>query len=414
MTYLKSKIDALTAEKNTLNGQVTTLQQQLAGNVYSNTAMTATTTGTWSGPYEYTTNGKKYDVWFCTGPTTSRTFIGSYNQVFPDNNYYTMFTSTTPSQDVVGQPGNVMYLMPDKYGTYFLPDTDFQGPRVITHSGVSDNGYPYVSALKPRLAGIYAPSGANLGSLCVSKATWRPSRTGQGIVFIVGGGGTGGMYLGGGGGGGGVIEQSINFVANKTYHICVGGPGSTSGVGPELNGNNSFFASYDSGQTIPSVFYVAYGGGGAGAYGSAWDGRTGGSGGGGGVNFGTPGRGVEGQGNTGGWSTGNGGGGCGGGGGAGSIGESSLTPSLAGGNGGAGKTFFVTGDTYGGGGGGAGQSTGGSGGSGGGGNGGGTNNPAAGNGGANTGGGGGGDSGTYVQGIGGSGIVIIAVERYRG
>lgn len=405
--------------------QVLAKQTTIDGLSYASSAMTATTTGTWSGPTTYTANGKTYDVWTCTGPTTDRLIPGvdyNYGGIFgdtPSAGYYAIRTAGTTGASYPAAVGDAFFLYPGGWDTYpysytsavaGYSDNYIARPQIVTHTQLDGSNYPYI-ATYANPTGPPAYYNPIRGHLLFAKATWTPSRSGQGFVLLVGGGGSGGYYWGGGGGGGGVIEHSVNFVANQKYQICVGAGGrqqaqvaSSAHTG---NGANSFITAFVSGSQKPSFYYVAYGGGGGGVH-NMTVGANGGCGGGGPITYGYGGWGIQGY--AGGTSSGNGSGASAGGGGADGIPAnigSSVTAN--GGAGGSGKTFWLTNQTYGGGGGGySGQGTMGSGGTGGGG----TAGSTGGNGTANTGGGGGGGGGT--GGLGGSGIVVIAVERYRG
>jgi hypothetical protein len=231
-------------------------------------------------------------------------------------------------------------------------------------------------------------------------------------VLIVGGGGGGASgHAGGGGGGGGVIYRpAIQVVPGTVYSITVGNGGSQN-----TNGQPSF------------AFNLTALGGGTGGLEASRPGVAGGSGGGGAGDATTSNRiggaGTPGQGQPGGNGNGDGinvagnpYGQGGGGGGAGQRGFDATT--LAGGRGGDGLQFNISGTPtyYGGGGGGGGWSAtvvavNGLGGRGGGGGGGEVSSGVAGT--PNTGGGGGGTnaSATRIGGAGGTGVVIV---RYPG
>lgn len=230
-------------------------------------------------------------------------------------------------------------------------------------------------------------------------------------VLVVGGGGGGGAALSysgagaGGGGAGGLVHRSSFAVTGATSVVVgSGGTAATSGNTSGSNGVNSTFGTL-----------VALGGGG-GAGGNA-QGNSGGSGGGSrGAVGGTatqPGSGSGGFGFRGGnHDASPGGAAATGGGGAGAAGQNKTGASgEAGGNGGVGLAYNITGTTLfyaGGGGGGASQNDGavGAGGNGGGGAGG-RNDTAPTIGTANTGGGGGGGNNSRAGANGGSGVVIV-------
>jgi len=222
-------------------------------------------------------------------------------------------------------------------------------------------------------------------------------------VLCVAGGGGGGGYRGGGGGGAGglVYNSSYSVTSNSGIQVSVG-KGGKGGEGDNIsrgqNGDNSVFS------TLTSI-----GGGGGGTTG--FDGANGGSGGGARHNTNqSPSSGTPGQGNSGGRGNGTSTSGSGGGG-AGEPGEDNVVQSNAGGNGGNGLAYSITGTStyYAAGGGGGGGETGviNPGGLGGGG----TGRPdtaPGGNGTPNTGGGGGGGGiSPYEGGNGSNGIVIV-------
>lgn len=226
-------------------------------------------------------------------------------------------------------------------------------------------------------------------------------------VLVVAGGGGGGFDNGGGGGAGGVVYHSSLVLSSSSNTVTVGsgGSGATGAGGRGGTGGNS---------TALGITALGGGGGGSGEV----TGNNGGSGGGGGGC--RSGRTYAGGSAT---QTDSGGGlgyGFGGGTGvysggyAGAGGGGSSATGLNGGspgNGGAGRSYTISGGTvyYGGGGGGGGDVTAGTGGTGGGGSGRSGDGLTGYSGTANTGGGGGGGSGESGSGgTGGSGIVIIS------
>lgn len=241
-------------------------------------------------------------------------------------------------------------------------------------------------------------------------AATSPATVSVDYLAVAGGGGGGATNSssgGAGGGGAGAVRTGTTNLSVQDYTVTVGtgGPGSTSGLLPGSNGQDSVFGSI--------VTSTGGGGGGAGDPASAPEiaGKNGGSGGGGGGYSGTSGAG--GTGTTGGNNGGTGRGTAvvagGGGGGAGAVGGNAT--SGTGGAGGNGTASSISGAsvTYGGGGGG-GASSGGAGGTGGGGRGG--NGSDGSNGASGTdglgGGGGGAGAGNGDGGDGGDGIVIIS------
>ena len=230
--------------------------------------------------------------------------------------------------------------------------------------------------------------------------------------------GGGGATFGGGGAGGLLSNASVTVTPGDVFTMTVGAGGSTSTNG-SFNGANTTITSTTSG--FVSVNCV----GGGNTSGANYGGVAGGSGG-GGWYTGSGGAGTAGQGNNGGAGNPNGGPGGGswtggGGGGAGAVGANAGGGSGAGG---IGVQSSITGAaTYYAGGGGGGNAVGGqsgygaSGGSGGGGAGSNSAYDGGTSGTANTGGGGGGGTtsgaGTYCNGQGGSGVVIISVPTSR-
>lgn len=244
----------------------------------------------------------------------------------------------------------------------------------------------------------------------VGALTFTPNAPMNVEVLVVGGGGAGATWTGGGGGAGGLIYNASFPVSTAvTVTVGAGGAGVTNGVNPSqaASGGNSSF------DTLTAI-----GGGGGGTNGAL--GKAGGSGGGSGHVNTVGGAGTSGQGNNGGGGAGNAGApnyGAGGGGGAGGPGLAGTT--VAGGKGGIGLSFSITGSPlfYAGGGGGGTYNGGtlGTGGSGVGGNAGYPAGHVIQNGnlltGANTGSGGGGNINNYPNNVGGanggSGVVIV-------
>jgi len=241
-------------------------------------------------------------------------------------------------------------------------------------------------------------------------------------VLVVAGGGSGGVRIGAGGGAGGLLalsSQALNANTAQTVIIGAGGAAAVDSAGTGVAGNNGGNSSFG------SISGTVYGGGGGGAY-TGIVGKSGGSGGGGSYDS-APGTGTSLQGNNGGVGIFGSGVASGGGGGAGAVGGSVVSAGVAGSGGAGVNTISWSGGTLSnaltvlglgvsgylaGGGGGSANTTAGSGGAGGGGAGTiGTASPA-GSGVANTGSGGGGtrdsnDTGGFVSGAGGSGLVIV-------